>query len=62
MWFPEDEPWQYRILDALPPGVDEAQLDAARKMTTTERIEAVIQMMELGEELQRAVAKSRSAP
>ncbi len=53
MWFPVEEPWQYRILDLLPPGIDEAQLEQARRMTPTERIEAMCQLVALGEELRR---------
>jgi hypothetical protein len=61
MWFPVDEPWQYRVLDALPPGVDRAQLERARAMSPSERIDAVIALMEAGEALQRALAKKRAA-
>lgn len=59
MWFPEGEPWQYRILDALPSGVDDAQLEAALKMTPTERVEAARKLGELAEQLQRARKASR---
>jgi hypothetical protein len=60
MWFFVDEPWQYRILDQLPPGVDEAQLERARSMTPSERLDAVTKLMELGEALQQGIAKTRS--
>ena len=60
MWFPVDEPWQYRVLDQLPPGVDRAQLERDRALTPTERLEAVEQMMALGEELRRAMEAKRS--
>lgn len=49
MWQPSTEPWQYRLLDALPPGVDVAQLAAARKMTPTERVEAARKLLEFAE-------------
>lgn len=58
MWFPVEQPWQYRILDTLPPGVDIAQLEAARRMSPTERIEAMVRLVELGAEIRRA----RAAP
>ena len=41
MWFPDGEPWQYRVLDAMPPGIDEAQLERNLAMTPTERLQAV---------------------
>ena len=61
MWRPVDEPWQYRVLDALPPGVDEAQLEAALRMTPEERIDAAMRLMELAEELQRATAAAKTS-
>ena len=57
MWYFVDEPWQYRILDRLPPGIDQAQLERMQKLTPTERIEAVVELMEVGEELRRALEK-----
>lgn len=54
MWSPPDEPWQYRILDALPPSIDPAQLERARRMTPTERIQAAMQIAALGDALARA--------
>jgi hypothetical protein len=57
MWRPVDEPWQYRVLDACPPGVDEAQLEAALRMTPAERIEAAQRLSEFAAELQQAMAK-----
>lgn len=54
MWFPAEEPWQYRVLDQLPPGVDDAQLAQARRMTPTERVEAMCRLVELGELMRRA--------
>jgi hypothetical protein len=53
MWFWTDEPWQYRVLDALPPGVDLAQLQQALRMTPTERVEAVVALMRAAETLAR---------
>jgi hypothetical protein len=54
MWFPVEQPWQYRVLDQLPPGIDEAQLEQARRMTPTERVEAMLRMVEIGEIIRRA--------
>lgn len=59
MWSFEDEPWQYRVLDALPPGIDEAQLERDRALTPTERLEAVTRLMELADELRAAMARAR---
>jgi hypothetical protein len=56
MWWYVDEPWQYRVLDLLPPGIDHAQLERARSMSATERLDAVVELMELGEALAEAVA------
>jgi hypothetical protein len=57
MWFFVEEPWQYRILDSLPGGVDHAQLAQMRKLTPSERIDAVTDAMEIGEEFRIAVAR-----
>lgn len=54
MWRPVDEPWQYRVLDQLPSGVDLGQLERAAKLTPAERIEAAIELMAIAEELRRA--------
>jgi len=59
MWFFVDEPWQYRVLDALPRGVDLAQLEQMKRLTPSERLDAVARLMELGEELQQKVAGKR---
>jgi hypothetical protein len=59
MWYPADEPWQYRVLDALPPGIDEAQLRAGRAMTPAERIAAAEELARFAEELQAARRASR---
>lgn len=56
VWFFVEAPWQYRVLDALSPGVDRAQVERALALTPSERIDAVVELMELGESLQRAVA------
>ncbi|MBX3185636.1 MAG: hypothetical protein KF819_01420 [Labilithrix sp.] len=61
MWFYVDEPWQYRILDALPSGVDHAQLERARTWTPEERLEALERLMGIAAELQAAVAKAGPA-
>ena len=54
MWSFLEEPWQYRVLDQLAPGVDRAQLAAALRMTPTERLEAVQALLEFGRELREA--------
>lgn len=62
MWRWVDEPWQYRVLDALPSGIDLAQLERARSWTFGERLDALTQMMELAEELRAGVAKRAGEP
>jgi hypothetical protein len=59
MWYPVDEPWQYRVLDALPAGVDLAQLRAAQTMTPAERIDAAEELAWFAEELQAARRRAR---
>ena len=49
MWRPVDEPWQYRVLDAMPPSIDLSQLDRALAMTPTERIEAMCALVRAAE-------------
>lgn len=51
MWRPADEPWQYRVLDAMKPGVDVAQLEQALRMSVTERIESMVEVMRVAEQL-----------
>lgn len=55
MWRPDEEPWQYRVLDALPPSVDIDQLRRALQMTPTERIEAAQALLRAAEELRRGM-------
>jgi hypothetical protein len=57
MWSFVDEPWQYRILDQMPPGVDLDQLARTLTLTPSERIDAVVELMEVGESLQKALAR-----
>jgi hypothetical protein len=57
MWHFVEEPWQYRVLDLLPSGVDKAQLERALQMTPAERLDAVVKLMELAEELREGVTK-----
>lgn len=57
MWRPEGEPWQYRVLDSMPPSVDLAQLRRALEMTPTERIEAMRKLVETAEVLRRGMTK-----
>ena len=59
MWRPVDEPWQYRVLDAMPPSIDRAQLARALEMTPTERIEAMVELMRVAEELRRGMTPKR---
>jgi hypothetical protein len=60
MWRFAEEPWQYRVLDCLPSGIDHAQLERMRKRTPSERLDEVVALMEFGAELQDALAKARS--
>jgi hypothetical protein len=55
MWRPVEEPWQYRVLDAMPSSLDLAQLERALAMTPTERIEAMCAMVRAAEELRRGL-------
>jgi len=57
MWRPAEEPWQYRVLDAMPPSVDVEQIKRARQMTATERILAMMSVMEAAEALRRGVKR-----
>lgn len=54
-WYPIDEPWQYRVLDALPSGIDHAQLERARSMTPEERFDAAIALIAFGETMRDAM-------
>ncbi len=62
MWRPVEEPWQYRVLDAMPPSVDPSQLAHALTMSPTERIEAMCDMVRTAEELRRGLAPRRKGP
>jgi|LauGreDrversion4_2_1035121.scaffolds.fasta_scaffold325920_2 hypothetical protein len=57
MWHPVEEPWQYRVLDAMPPSIDLEQIKRARAMTLTERILAMMNVMEAAEALRRGVKR-----
>ncbi len=59
-WYWIDEPWQYRVLDALPPGVDEAQLAHALTLSPTERVQSVVDLMRVAQDLQSAMRASES--
>jgi hypothetical protein len=54
VWRPEERPWQYDLLDRLPPGVDRTLIEEARKKTPTERLEQVRAFVEFLDELRRA--------
>ncbi len=54
MWYPVDEPWQYRVLDALPSGIDEAQLEANLAKTPAERIADAEELGRFAEAMQAA--------
>ena len=60
MWFFADAPWQYRVLDALPAGVDRAQLERARAMSPAERIDAAVELAEIGEALRQGVERAKA--
>jgi hypothetical protein len=57
MWHPVDEPWQYRVLDAMPPSIDIEQIKRARQMTPTERILAMMNVVEAAEALRRGMKR-----
>jgi hypothetical protein len=57
MWRPVDEPWQYRVIDAMPPSIDIEQIKRALAMTPTERILAMMQAMEAAEALRRGIQR-----
>jgi hypothetical protein len=46
MWRPEEHPWQYDVLDRLPPGIDETLIDAALKLTPSERLDQLQALMD----------------
>jgi hypothetical protein len=60
MWRFIEEPWQYRVLDRLPQGVDPAQIAQMLKRTPTERLDAVVDFMLLAEEIRNALGKGRA--
>lgn len=57
MWRPCEAPWQYRVLDAMPPSIDPSQLSRALAMTPTERIEAMCALLRTAETLRTALGK-----
>lgn len=57
MWWPVDEPWQYRVLDSMPPSIDVEQLRRALAMTPTERVEAMRELMRTADALRRGMTK-----
>ncbi|MFO0673982.1 MAG: hypothetical protein U0235_30905 [Polyangiaceae bacterium] len=59
-WYPEGEPWQYRVLDHMKPGVDRAQLAAALEMSFEQRLAKAEELAALGEELRRALAAKKA--
>ena len=57
MWHPVEEPWQYRVIDAMPPSIDLEQIKRARALTLTERILAMMNVMGAAEALRRGVKR-----
>jgi hypothetical protein len=57
MWRPVDEPWQYRVLDAMPPSIDKDQLRRALEMTPTQRLEAMLELMRTAEALRAGMKR-----
>jgi hypothetical protein len=49
-----EEPWQYRVLDQLPSGIDEAQLREDLALTPTQRLEKLQALVAFAEEAARA--------
>ena len=54
MWRPAEHPWQYDVLDQLPPSLDVSQLETALAKTPTERVEELMALMRFAEELRAA--------
>lgn len=54
---PPDGPWQYRILDALPPGIDLASLREEARLTPTQRLEALFHLQEFAAEVTKRNGK-----
>lgn len=57
MWRPVEHPWQYDLLDRLPPGVDVTLIDEALALTPTARVEKAMAMMRLAEAMREARGK-----
>lgn len=55
MWRPVDEPWQFRVLDAMEPSIDLAQLERNLAMTPQQRIEAAMELMRAAEEMRNGL-------
>jgi hypothetical protein len=51
MWRPAEHPWQYDVLDRLPPGVDERQMDHFLSLTPSERIDELQRLLDFAEPL-----------
>ena len=51
MWRPAEHPWQYDLLDLLPPGIDEAQIDHFLLLTPSERIDELQRLVDFAEPL-----------
>jgi hypothetical protein len=62
MWFFPEEPWQYRVLDQLAPGVDRAQLERSLRQTPTERLDAAAALVEFADALRQAMRERRPGP
>jgi hypothetical protein len=46
MWSPPDRPWQYDVLDRLPPGIDESQIEYFLSLTPSERIDELQRLVD----------------
>ena len=54
-----DKPWDVRIFEQVPPGVDETLIAERLKMTPTERVESMLQALLFAEEARKALHGNR---
>jgi hypothetical protein len=55
VWRFVEEPWQYRVLDRMTPGIDLALLERTLRMTPTERLQAAEALMAEAEQIRAAL-------
>jgi hypothetical protein len=57
---PAEPAWQYDVLDRLPPGIDVEQLEAALRLSPTERLEQLQRLLDFVSEVSRAAGHGLS--